>query len=410
MRDRAWALLDQLAVSGGNFLSIALCAHVLSVTEQGKWMYSYIYYLLLLVMNISLVFQAAQVLMPRSAEREVYRARLFALQLGLAVIGIMIILLLSTVFASLIDDRRSLSELLALISFLFVQQLSDYVRRMEHICGGTRVAALGSIVSYGSRLLAVAIVQPHMSSTVLWIFAAAALLPLLVHLKYNLRHYLHNLPSRILKDNIEHLSFSRNFLAAASFSWAWSFVPIFVLGAVKGAASVAVLSSIRSLTNVANVVMEYIDVSVIAPLARRVMQEGSGVMWSLLRRILFGGLAVFVLGTVIILGYGDAILKLIFGAKYNEYGSILVIVWVSYAIYFIGRLQAIGYRIGLNTRIELMGSMSSAFAALVCAYPMIVWLGVEGAALSYLIVALSGLLAQLGYAYYLKNYVEQSVG
>lgn len=361
-------------------------------------MFSYIYYLLLLILNVSLIFQAAQVLIPRSSSTDAYRARLFYLQLYTASISTLLILLLPSLLADRIGDTRSHGELLGLGLFLIALQLADYARRMEHINGSAQVAAYGSVIVYGARILLLLLLRPENSEYVLWICAVSALPPVAWHLKKTSKVYIKHYSSNIFLDMGDHLRFSRSLIGTATLSSAWSFFPVFMLGSLMGAASVAILASIRSLTNVANVVMEYIDVSLIAPLACRANKEGVGVLWPLLRMIMLGGGMIFALGGGVIFILGDQILGTLLGKDYGGYANVLLIVWVSYAIYFIGRIHALGYRIALNSRVEFVGSIFSATAAVLCAYPLIKLLGIEGAALTYMAVSLAGLIAQVSYA------------
>jgi hypothetical protein len=44
---------DQVLVSGGNFLTIAICAHALPLAEQGKFTYIVASYIVVLLLNIA---------------------------------------------------------------------------------------------------------------------------------------------------------------------------------------------------------------------------------------------------------------------------------------------------------------------------------------------------------------------
>jgi hypothetical protein len=47
------SLTDQVLVSGGNFLTIAICAHALPLAEQGKFTYIFASYIAVLLLNIA---------------------------------------------------------------------------------------------------------------------------------------------------------------------------------------------------------------------------------------------------------------------------------------------------------------------------------------------------------------------
>jgi hypothetical protein len=47
------SLADQVLVSGGNFLTIAICAHALPFAEQGKFTYIFASYIAVLWLNIT---------------------------------------------------------------------------------------------------------------------------------------------------------------------------------------------------------------------------------------------------------------------------------------------------------------------------------------------------------------------
>ena len=74
------SLVNQVLVSGGNFLTIAICAHELPLSEQGKFTYVFASYMALLLLNAAGIFQGAAVRAP-AQERDSYQISLARLQL-----------------------------------------------------------------------------------------------------------------------------------------------------------------------------------------------------------------------------------------------------------------------------------------------------------------------------------------
>ena len=73
-------LFDQVIVSGGNFLTVALCAHYLPLNEQGKLTYVIACYMALLLFNVSAIFQGASVRAPAENNKEKYLFSLAGIQ------------------------------------------------------------------------------------------------------------------------------------------------------------------------------------------------------------------------------------------------------------------------------------------------------------------------------------------
>lgn len=394
-----WEILDQVTVSGGNFLLIAICAHKLSAEHQGVLVYIVAVYFFLLFLNIALYPSGAAVLGSKKEEHEKvaylsllaqcqgYTAAFFSVLLGI------LILLLNTYY----DWRLEYHDVFIILLFLFFQQLADFYRRSSYIFFTAREAARSSLLVYVPRILLLSIIDGDNQSHVYMILALTAVPPVVyLHKSCGLKVRI----SVILSELDEHFRFSRLLVGSAIISWGWSFIPLFVLGYYRGNESVAVLGSMRSLTNISNVFLEQLEISVAAKLPKLYSNgEVSGISLLISKIVLFGGV-FWILGLLIIWFFGELLLGYVLGDYYVDYKSVLFILWISILLYFFSRIVSIYARSLFNQKAEFVGSITSIVTAVVISPLLIIEYGVDGAALSFVCMFFMSVIMQVIYIKY----------
>lgn len=388
------SLADQALVSGGNFLTIAICAHALPLSEQGKFTYVFASYMALLLLNVAGIFQGAAIrapgqgnsYQPTLAKLQIIQAALFSLAVCAAWFGV----------GDFFGWQATLAETVLLYAFLTTQQLADFDRRSAYIFSGTRRAVYSSAALYPIRIIALLIIQPETVSQVLCVMIISALLPAVATLikATNIKGTTHITPLW-LSSVKQHLVYSRLYIAGTPLIWLWANIPIFLLGTMFGKEQVAILASIRGISNVANVFMEQIETKVVAEWARVQHKEGSHVMMAAAKRLLLLGVAFWLVGMVVISAFGREIVSLALGNLYAPHWHVLMIGWVGYGVFFLARMSAITQRtLGSNT-VEFIGNLSGVCAALVVGYLLIPQYDIAGAAWVYVGIAAVMLVSQM---------------
>lgn len=260
------SLTDQILVSGGNFLTIAICAHALPLAEQGKFTYVFASYMALLLLNVAGVFQGAAVRAP-TQNHSAYRTVLARLQLLMAVVLSLTVGGLWLLAGNVFGWQPTVAEAGMVVAFLVLQQLADFDRRAAYVFSSTRRAIFSSAILYPLRILCLIIIQPGTVSQVLIILIVSALIPAALTAfaaccsrRANAKSWTSSV--------MEHLTYSRLFIAGAPLGWLWAYIPLFMLGVMHGKEQAALLGSIRGISNIANVLMEQIETKVVADWAR----------------------------------------------------------------------------------------------------------------------------------------------
>ncbi len=388
------SMFDQALTSGGNFLTIAVCAHFLPMGEQGKFGYVYAFYMAVLFLNITSVFQWAAVQAPQENDKIQYLKELSVLQFLLIIFTSTLIAIFLAFFDHKIQWQISFTEAFLLFLFLFLQQFADFDRRTSYIFFSSETAFFSSLFLYPPRVLFLLAVQPKTLSGALILLCVSCCLPAL-RTTGCLVQGIKAISGISLKRIKEHLYASRHLILVAPFGWLWTFIPVFVLGALQGSAAVAILTAVRSLTNFANILMEQLETVVAAKLGKCAHEQGQSGLEALTKPLVGWGTAGWGVALIVFIFWGREILILIFGARYADYNSVLLILWVSYWIFFIARIYGMKYRFMKETRVELIGNICSVVCLLFISNVMIQKYAINGAAILLVLSSLTILITQI---------------
>lgn len=386
------SFVDQILVSGGNFLVLAVCAHLLPLSEQGKFAYVFASYMALLLLNVSGIFQGAAVRAP--AQDASYAVSLARLQLLQAILLSLLVSGLWFVCGNAFGWQATATECLLLFVFLAVQQLADFDRRAAYIFSSTRRAVYSSALLFPARIIGLLAFGPQTVGQVIWVLILSAIIPATLSLSVASRKSPGGSPSWV-KTAWNHIVYSRMFIAAAPLGWLWAYIPIFLLGIMHGKEQAALLASIRGISNVANVLMEQMETKVVADWARLNHGDGGSSLEVAANRLLKFGLVFWLVGLVVAVVLGREIVAIVLGDPYAMHWELLMIGWVWYGVYFLVRVIGIKHRtLGAN-QLEFIGNACGVMAALIAGFLIIPPLNAAGAAWVYVIIAVAMLLCQM---------------
>lgn len=387
----AYSILDQAVTSGGNFLVIAICAHLLSVDEQGKVAYTYATYLAVLLLNIAIIFQGAAIKAPSVKNANVYHRMLARLQLMSGVTLCVIAVFFWWGFGDKFDWAPSRNELILFFLYLFTQQLADFERRTSYIFFGPGRAAVSSIAVYPIRVLSLLLFLPDTFEMVVAIWAVTAIVPALFSI---IRAVAGRRDTWQFREMIHHIFFSKLMIAGAPLGWLWSFLPIFFLGGLLGKVEVAVFMSIRSIANVANLAMEQLEIQAATHMSRTYYTHGKSSLDRTVVQLLFIGGSVWIVGLLVTFYFSEDVVGLVLGANYVQHSGLLTVSWVAFGVYFFARVYAIARRTVRDMKTEFVGNMVAVVTAIGAGFPLVNYFGMYGAAWAYVVIAASIGIAQ----------------
>ena len=388
------SLVDQLLVSGGNFLTIAICAHALPLSEQGKLTYAIASYMAVLMINVTGIFQGAAVRAP--SQESSYKTSMAKLQLVQAGALSLLVSALWDSFGNIFGWQATLVEIILLFLYLTVQQLADFDRRSAYIFNNAERAVYSSLALYPLRIAALYYFEPTTLVEVIQILIFSAIVPAIPTIITAMRRR----PSEErpwLKVVTDQFNYSRMFLAGAPLTWLLGYLPIFMLGVIQGKEQAGILASIRGLSNFANIFMEQIETKVVADWARTRHGEGAHVMEEAIVDLLKQGALFWTIGFIIVLLFGHGIVNFFLGEIYTPYWYLLVIGWVGYGVYFLSRVYGIKHRTLGSNKIEFIGVSSGVIAGLMFGYILIPAFSTAGAAWVYAAIFLVVLFCQMIY-------------
>ncbi len=392
-----WPFVDQMMVSGGNFLTIALSANYLNQVEHGKFGYAITLYLGLVIWNMTAIFQTAAVQAPRAKNASHYHSDLSLTQ---CIYGFLSAVLATSVFVSLSAGYgwgEGLYSVLLLFAFFFVQQLADFDRRSAYIFGGERRAALSSLLIYPARIGAIILVHPDNFESLMYVIVLPSVIPSILTVSRSFRSSFCRSISGI-RDSIGHTKW---LLVSGPFVWFWGSAPIFIIGWAHGVEMVASFFTIRSLSSFSNIVFEVLETSVSARVGRASI-DGRMVVEKALNKLLVVGVFFWLSMCGVIWAYGGIILNAIFGNDYSHYKDVLLILFVGISVMFVFRVVSIRERTVGDVRLIPASYAVGALVVCVSGYFLVPSFELVGASTSIVFGAVSILCTLLFFGRKLK--------
>lgn len=346
-------LVDQTLVSGGNFFTVILGARLLDLDIQGKFGYILYAYLAVSVISHATIYQVASVDAP-SSNNVHYYAYISLLQTFLALGGSAITVGALFLVSKYSGWNLSLFEVVSIYIFLTLQQWADFMRRGSYIFRDANAAVWFSLLVYPTRILMILWLRPDTILPFVWIMAATAFFPSLKHVQ--------NLWDQQVDFKMFFLFLKQHYgrvkwlILSSPFDWLLGSIPIFLLGIYSGFAQVAIFSTLRSITNMANVLMELLETTVSATAGKQFAQKGGYGLRDLINKVLLvGGLAWFFVLVLLIIGR-YAIVQWLAGDAYVPYSNLLVLLWF-------GTLATFSYRTS-SVKIRTAGQMAVIFMSI----------------------------------------------
>lgn len=390
-RNTFYSIFDQVLVSGGNFLLIALGAHFLSMADQGKLGYINTIYIATIVINQSLIFQWANVKAPRIEQKDQYQVYLTNLQLFSGVLSALSFMGFLRLLAYFSNWNLPLQAWIVFFFFLIFQQISDFGRRSSYIFRSSRQAWLNSMCIYPLRILLLLVIHPTSVLSFLLIMLLTSLPPAVMVLVRSLKFL--SIDKEFFQNTREHLREVKWLLISSPFSFLWGMIPVYAGGLMLSLNEVGLYTTLNSINNVGNVAMELLETEFSAK-AGKVAASDRASIKAVFRKVLVTGLGAWVLGMVVVIVFRDLIIRIIAGNAYLAGEKLMILLWGSVLFMFLSRLDTVLLRTMEKTRTVFNSYFIATLIALLTAWPLIKTLGVYGIAVSVIMATVSIFLYQ----------------
>lgn len=364
-RHAMWVVMDQMVVSGSNFLLGIAMARLLGVERYGQWVLLFAVVLYANTYSSSLVQAPMLTLLPRAEAKE--RQQLLR---GSLTIQILLSLLLAVVTAAgvALADRFLVewrgTHLVLPIGLLIIGfQLQDWVRRSFFSLGQSIPVLTNDIIAYGGQLALVIVLGRYDALNVqraLLVLAGCYLTGFCMGiLRLRIR------PSWEDAKNIVRTTWrtSRDYFLSWQFQWLGSQGVLFIGAGSLGVQSAGAIRAAQNLLGPTNVLFQTLENVVPVRCSLHHKKGGNPALFRYLTKVtLFGGvpLGVFLLAVGV---FGNQILNLAYGAAYQGYGYLVAMHALYFGISFLVRLLTYVRRTWDQTRLIFIASLISAVVA-----------------------------------------------
>jgi O-antigen/teichoic acid export membrane protein len=379
---QACALVDQVLVSGSNFLTGVILARSLGLSGFGVFTLAWTAVLFLLSTQLSLITSPMMSIGPKQSAQQAptYYGCVLAHGAIFALLG-SLVLLVGTKAASWLAPQWGIQLLaLPLAAAAFAYLLQDLLRRYFYSNGRSAAALATDGVSYLGQVVLLLLLWKagHLDcAAALWLCAATSLAAVVIAL-------LMLAPVRVDGDSLRrvaarHWNSSQWLLGSNLMQWI-SGNAFFVTAPVfLGVAAVAVLRAAQNLLNVTNVWFQSLENVIPPEAARRLQQRGTGAMRGYLRQssLVWGGMTALFALLVSILA--DPLLVLVYGNAFEGFGyavrwSVCTCILTTLMV-----APTAGLRAFENTKPIFYANVISTVAAAVLAVPLIRGFALRGA-------------------------------
>jgi len=372
-------LIDQVLVSGGNFLTIVLVSRTAPVEEVGKLGLLLAVYVGGILLSGSTIFQWASVLAPRQKAPGKYFFSLLCFQIaqsvGYAVLMVAVFFLIRASAGWELNGR----SITVISIYIFLQMMVEFFRRSAYIFSSVNDAIVISSFSFLLKTSLLWALMPKTFFVITLILIASLILPVIYGLYYSLKRRLMIWSStkEVIAFLSEHWKGARSLTLSGGLAWIASVSPRFLLGAFHGMSPVANLTALNSISRLTNLLLEVLDTSVSATASKLYLSSRDRYN-EYLRLILMASVLIWGLVFVLFLAVPESIVGVILGPNYIPAAYVLPILWVESGLRILFRFSALKARTMGLPQIQLMGFTAYAVTMYVLGLPLIMLYSLTG--------------------------------
>jgi O-antigen/teichoic acid export membrane protein len=378
-----WAMVDQMMVSGANFLMSILLARFLGVEEFGRFTLAWIPILFFSSIQHAAIASPMMSIGPKQSDTEspAYFSALLVQTLIYAGLGSFLLFVglhwMNGIFPAWHLDGVGFP--LAVASFAAL--LQEFFRRYFFTKEQPNIAFINDSIRYLGQMAILTGLFLFSSvsmdtAKVLWVVAALSLTASALGIFFFDRI---EFKAVAFKETFgRHWHFSKWLTGSALITWLAGNVFIVGAGALLGASAVGALKATQSLMGIVHIL--HMGLENIAPITavKHFYKGGKTALKSYLNKVtLVGGGATLVVSTIAII-IPELLLGLIFGQKYQGYGFLLKWYAIIYFFVFISLSLHIALRTFERTQPIFWAKLWASCFSVITVYPLIMFYGLSG--------------------------------
>jgi O-antigen/teichoic acid export membrane protein len=385
-----WFLLDQIVVSGANFLTSAIVARALGIETFG--IFSLAWMMVQFVQSV----QSAAILLPMMSvgpkqspeEAKSYYAVSMFHQL-VWTFGSAVLIWAGSLAAARLGLGVEAEKLaVPLFVSVLVTQMHEFLRRYGFTVGRVKQVVFSDVIRYGSlmaSLLYAAVFAPTKpdSSGVLYLMSISAVLATIS--VWSIAPSVRGFRARLVEVSLRHFNAARWMTGSALLLWITSNFFIVAAGSVLGTAAVGAIRAASSLMQVTNLFFQAAE-GFAPPTAARIFHtDGIAGLKKFIRQMIVVALAVTIAATVVLGLPGSFWLKLVFGAEFGDYGWAVFELGLSFVILSITQPMRFAFQAIESMRVDFTGYIYASLWTLATSYLAAQYFGLHGVIISYLV-------------------------
>ena len=386
---------EQVLSSAGTFGTVILGARFLGVADQGALGLLFLLLALNTGVMVSFLFQPATVAVHGSMDDgtgPVFRRRFTS---GGAVLTALVVPLYGLIWWALVAGSGRVVELIELVvvvlALLFVLA-ADFQRRSAYVLETPREAFLVSSLTTPPRLLALALLQPDTLITFFIILIATAAPGALLVARGVV------LASCGLAETVSflrnHTAIYKVLLVVGPLTWLCQAAPIQLLGLTYDITFVGILTTLRSITNAANLIIEVVDTQFVASLARIRRERGPTASRRLILRLGTPIFVLWMLGGAALDWFGPDLVRWLAGETYAAHAWLLLPLWGSSLTLLAYRVSSVYFQTAEQRDTVALGYGIGAAWSLIASVALVLPFGLTGAAWALMIGGLGIVVGQ----------------
>ncbi len=391
LHKHSWGLFDQVLISGTNFVTMVLAARAMHPDSSAFGEFSLVYSALL----FTNVFQSTLVTQPHNVlastrKGEAYRRHTTATGAGqLAMVVMQALLALSIALFAFLRGWGVAPLLLALVPTIIAWQLQEFVRRVLYTEGRMGAAFINDLISYGGQALVVLYLYANWHLTGPMAFYAITITSLLGtgFGVWQLRHsWTRHLDLFVLSENWH---FGKWLAGAELLGWCSSLhMYLYIAAIILGTQASGELKSAQILYGPARVFAFFLGSVLPIRFAKSHHAGGEALLHQQFKstaKLILPVLAAYCLFVAV---FGQPLLRVLYGHAFQGSALLLALYSISALFNYVEMFVAAALTATKRTKYIFRGYVYGGIIAFCVSWPIIKWLGVDGAILCMILTAI----------------------
>jgi len=305
-----------------------------------------LYIIALTLLNAAIYFAVTPKAAADYQSNQEYLGSLVGLHARLSIIIAIIAIFILQYTAAMAEwDVSRLESMLIFVCFLSFLNL-DFYRRAQYILGNTKGSGLVSLKVFIVRICIIFAYQPQSFLEFLVVITISILVVYITKINWFFEI------SKFNKAFVaQHLLLSKWSIANSLMLWVVMHGLVVFTGYYLEGTLMAVLITLRSISNIFNVLLELLETYLPMKLIGFKLSQVEGV--KLIANVATFGLVISFLIGGLIYTYAEELLFMILGDQYSRYWFLLLYLWIGNTMFFLTRLYGVSFRVLINPILEL---------------------------------------------------------